>query len=330
MNNVAIISFTNNGRELANRLTEFLGCKVFKYEGKEKAQDFLNEKFCCCDTIIFIGAVGIATRMISKLIKSKDVDPAVIVIDELGKYVIPILSGHLGGGNESSIELARLIGAQEVITTATDINKKFAVDIWTKYAGCKIADISKIKVISSAVLRNEKIGIYSGFPFDGVMPDELTLDKTKIGICVSLNDRLSPYEETLNLVPQIITLGVGCRKDMKSEIFEQFILRTLAENNISILSIEKIASIDLKKDEKCILDFSEKYNIPFVTYTAEELNQVEGQFSASEFVKKITGVDNVCERSAVKNSENGAIILSKTCQNGVTIALAKKDWKCKF
>ena len=77
----------------------------------------------------------------------------------------------------------------------------------------------------------------------------------------------------------------------------------------------------------CIRD---RYNIPFVTYTAEELNQVEGQFSASEFVKKITGVDNVCERSAVKNSENGAIILSKTCQNGVTIALAKKDWKCKF
>ncbi|MEG0923594.1 MAG: cobalamin biosynthesis protein [Anaerovoracaceae bacterium] len=330
MKNVSIIAFTPNGNALACRLKDIISGNVDIFDRSIKPKQYVTEKFLESDTIIFIGAIGIAIRMIDGLIKSKDVDPAVIVLDELGKYVIPILSGHLGGANEVATMIGEKIGAEPVITTATDINNKFAVDVWTKEAGCKISDISKIKDISAAVLRNEQISICCGFQLEGPLPEPLTLETMEVGICVGIFDNVKPFNITLNAIPQIITLGVGCRRDTDPQIFEKLILKVLAENNISILALEKIASITLKKDEKCILDFCEKYKIPFVTYTAEELEQLTGNFTSSQFVKKITGVDNVCERSAVMGSNKGNIILSRTTQNGVTISLAKKDWKCKF
>ena len=332
MKEIGILAFTERGRRLAESLAEKLSqsCSAEILPDKSRAKEYLQENFHCKDTFLFICAAGIAVRLIAPLIRTKDTDPAVIVMDEFGRFAIPILSGHLGGANEAAAEISGLCGAQPVLTTATDINERFAVDIWSKYAGCKIMDISKIKDISSAVLRGEKIGLESGFPFEGKIPEELTLDTTELGICVSLNEKLKPFARTFNVVPQIVTLGVGCRKNVSAEHFERFILGVLDENNVSVHAIEKITSIDIKKFEKCILAFSEKYSIPFVTYTAEELRNAPGVFSSSEFVRGVTGVDNVCERSAVLGSGNGQKILSKASGGGVTAALAMKDWKCKF
>ena len=300
------------------------------FDNQGSGRDYLREHFQKKDTFLFICAAGIAVRMIAPLIRSKDVDPAVLVMDEFGQFVIPILSGHLGGANEAGEQIARLTGATLVLTTATDINEKFAVDVWSKYAGCKIVDINCIKIISSAILRGEKIGLESGFPFEGRVPEELTLDAAEKGICVSLSDKLKPFPQTFNMVPKIVTLGVGCRKNTGSQQFEKFVLGVLEENKVSIHAIEKVASIDIKKYEKCILAFCDKYQIPFVTYSAEELNGAKGDFEESDFVKSITGADNICERSASLGSGNGIRILSKTSGSGVTCALAMKDWKCKF
>ena len=332
MKQIGILSFTERGKRLSHRIAEGLGddCNVEILEDKGKAKEYLRENFQQKDVFLFICAAGIAVRMIAPLIRSKDVDPAVIVMDEFGRFVVPILSGHLGGANAAAAGIAELIEAQLVLTTATDINDNFAVDVWSKYVGCRIVDVRGIKDVSSAVLRGEKIGFESGFPFEGKLPEELTLDPAEMGICVSLSDKLKPFKKTFNVVPQIVTLGVGCRKNVSADQFEKFILNVLEENNVSIYAVEKIASIDLKKYEKCILSFSDKYKIPFVTYTAEELKGVSGEFLPSDFVKSVTGVDNVCERSAVLGSGNGQKILSKASGSGVTAALAMKDWKCKF
>lgn len=332
MKNISILAFTHRGRHLASKLKNAMPAEyeVNIFDKKTKTADYLAEHFDEKDTFIFISAAGIAVRMIAPLIKSKDVDPAVIVMDELGNFVIPILSGHLGGGNEAATEIGELMGVTPVLTTATDINGKFAVDLWSKYAGCKIIDVKGIKTISSAILDGQPVGVESGFPFEGKVPKELTLDSADIGIAVSLNDKVKPFKTTFNVVPTILTLGVGCRKNASVETFEKFILDLLKEKKISIHAIEKIVSIDLKKYEKCILAFSDKYHIPFLTYSAEELNAVEGDFEVSEFVKSITGVDNICERSAILGSGNGRKILSKTTGGAATAALAMKDWKCKF
>lgn len=333
MKNIGIVAFTARGYNLAEKIAESLKntCSVDVFEKeKESAREYLEESFNKKDTFLFICAAGIAVRLIAPLIKSKDQDPAVVVMDEFGRFSIPLLSGHLGGANEAAAEFAKITEAELVLTTATDINGQFAVDVWSKYAGCHIMDISKIKLVSSAVLREEKVGISSGFPFEGEMPAPLTLDEAETGICVSLAGNQNTYQNTLNLVPRIVTVGVGCRKGVSAEVFEKFILKQLSQKNIAIQAVERIASIELKKYEPCILSFCDKYKIPFVTFTAEELQSVRGDFLSSDLVKTVTGTDNVCERSAVLASNYGTRILSKTSGNGCTCALAMRDWKCKF
>ncbi len=334
MENVGILAFTARGMELAHAAAEKLKkqgvCTEIFDKKTGSAKEYLAENFAEKDTFLFICATGITVRLIAPLIKSKDQDPAVVVMDEAGRYVIPLLSGHLGGANRAALKLGKLLGAEPIMTTATDINGKFAVDVWSKDAGCVITDVRGIKKVSSAVLKGERIGILSSFPLQGEIPAELTEGPAEIGICVSLSGKGQPFAETFHVVPKIVTLGTGCRKGVSSHTFENFILSQLAENRIDIAAVEKICSIDLKKNERCILDFSEKYRIPFVTYTAEELQQAAGDFTSSELVKKVTGVDNVCERSAVLGSGMGKKILSKASGSGITCALAIKDWKCKF
>ncbi len=333
MENIGILAFTARGQTLAEKIAEDLKktchTDIFRKE-KGNAREYLEENFTKKDAFLFICAAGIAVRLIAPLIKSKDRDPAVVVMDELGRYVIPILSGHLGGANEAAARFAQTTGAELVLTTATDINGQFAVDVWSKYAGCHIMDISKIKNISSAVLQGEKVGVSSTFPFEGEMPEPLTLEEAETGICISLAGNQKPYANTLNLVPRIVTIGAGCRKGVSAEAFERFILKQLSEKHVAVEAVEQLASIELKKNEACILAFCDKYRIPFVTYTAEELQEVQGNFPSSNLVKSVTGVDNVCERSAVLASNYGTKILSKTSGGGCTCALAMRDWKCKF
>ena len=333
MKNLSILAFTDRGRALAEQILSKLpeGCRGELYDSeKQTAKEYLARQFAEKDTVLFICAAGIAVRLIALLLKSKDTDPAVVVMDEFGRYAVSLLSGHLGGANDAALVLSGLVGAEPVITTATDLNKKFAVDIWSKKAGCRIINIGQIKSVSAAVLRGEKVGFQSSFYVEGELPFELTRDSAETGICVSLSGKEKPFANTLNAVPKIVSIGAGCRKGIDAEQFERFILKNLEEQGIAIEAAAQIASVDLKKEEPAILAFSRKYGIPFVTYTAEELNRAEGDFAASALVKSVAGVDNVCERSAVLASGNGRKILSKISGGGCTCALAMKDWKCRF
>lgn len=332
---VAILSFTQKGALLQEKIIKKSNYNfiVFNLE-KNQIKNWLKTVFYECDAIVFIGAAGIATRLISTLLKGKDVDPGVIVIDELGQYIIPILSGHIGGSNELSIEIAQKINGIPIITTATDINNKFAVDVWSTKNNCKIEDISKIKYISSAILKDEPVGIFSDFKIIGELPNGIieidTLEnKMENGICVSLDTNLLPFKNTINIVPKVITLGIGCRRGTGAVELEKFVLEELYKNKISIKSVLGIATIDLKKDEEGLLEFAKKHNFEITFYTCEELQSVEGEFTSSEFVKSITGVDNVCERSCILKS-NGELIVKKSSKNGMTLAIAKNYWGCKF
>ena len=119
----------------------------------------LKNIFHSYDYIIGIMASGIMIRSICSLIKNKKDDPAVLIIDEKGKHVISLISGHLGGGNDFSMKIANIIEAEPVITTSTDINNKFGIDCLARKYYLEIDDISKIKIINSALLNNEKLNI---------------------------------------------------------------------------------------------------------------------------------------------------------------------------
>lgn len=143
------------------------------------------------------------------------------------------------------------------------------------------------------------VGFCSDFVVESALPQGLTMaEDGPLGICVSFSGRDEPFLRTLHLVPRIVTLGVGCRKDVAPEVFEEAILALLSQNDLSVQAVREVATIDLKAREPCILAFCEKYRLPLCTASAGTLGALEGSFSGSAFVKGAVGVDNVCERAA--------------------------------
>ncbi|WP_297981164.1 cobalt-precorrin 5A hydrolase [uncultured Methanobrevibacter sp.] len=295
--------------------------------------EWTEEHFNKSDALIFIGAIGIATRAIAPHIKTKTSDPAVIVVDELGQFSVPILSGHIGGANELAIKISEILDAIPVISTATDINNVFAIDTWAKSQNLNILNPENIKLVSSKLLKGKKVYIQSKYPIKGDLPKNIQIDidenlenkeKKAYDVIINHNDFNENYKKKDNilyLIPQIISLGIGCRKDIGFKHIEEGILSAMKKENCHILSLKNIASIDKKANEKGIIEFCQEYGLEFNTYSAEELNKLKGDFSKSEFVKSIVNVDNVCERSAMMGN-NKRLISKKEAYDGVTLALA--------
>lgn len=325
---LALLFFTPNGAALAGRLQQIEGIEWKNRPEGEPAASFTASCWNQADGIVFIGAVGIAVRTVAPLIRSKANDPAVVVLDELGRFAIPILSGHLGGANRLAEKLAAETGGRPVITTATDINGLFAVDVWSRETGCSLVEIERIKQVSGALLRGEPVGVFSDFPLPQNLPEGLTTKAAQVGICISLNDQKNPFPVTLHAVPRIVVLGVGCRRGTEETKFSAFLQETLQKEGISLCAVRQVASIDQKADEPCIRAFCKAQGLPFQTYSAGRLRQVEGNFQTSPFVEKTVGVGNVCERSAM--ALGGSLQIRKQARDGMTMAAAVLEWRCKF
>ena len=334
---IRLISFTENGEKCAATIADALEksgheCRSYALPKYAKdcdvpldvsASDWAKEGFMQADALIFCCAAGIAVRAIAPLVFDKTRDPAVIVVDEKGRFVIPILSGHIGGANELAHGIAEITGGQAVISTATDINGLFAVDVFAKKNNLKICDMSLAKDVSAALLRGEKVGFYSDVPFEGVLPHELTTDEARLGIAVTARD-ISPFEITLRLIPKSYAVGIGCKKGKSFSELYGFLQHVLCENGIKADEIRAIASIDIKKDESGLTELCKTLDVPFVTYSADELNSAKGEFSESDFVRETTGTPCVCERAAALAS-CGEPVLRKVSEDGKTIAI----WKYK-
>lgn len=329
---ITAVSFTENGTSLVKKLAEALGAEGYAFEKYasdglkpfKSLTEMLDKKFDKSYALIFVGACGIAVRAIAPHIKSKTTDPAVLVIDEKGKFVIPILSGHIGGANELAEKIAALIGASVVITTATDINGVFAVDVFAKKNNLHISDMQTAKLISAELLRGHKIGLYSDIEFKN--PPDCFCKSAEIGICISHNGDKKPFKKTLNLIPKNVILGVGCKKGTSDITVSA--AEFLKVNGISIESVCKIASIDIKKDEPAIKCLAAEWGVPFETFTTAALAAQKGDFTASEFVKETVGVDNVCERSVA--AAGGELTVKKTAAAGVTFAAGTLKFEANF
>lgn len=343
---IHLIAFTKKGNVLAEEISEYLkdtGRSFVSYQGagdhKKSLDEFAREGFEGAEALIYIGATGIAVRSIAPYVQHKTTDPAVLVIDDKGQFVIPLLSGHIGGANEFAIELARQIQATPVVTTATDNHGVFAIDTWAKAQGLTICNPERIKCISSKLLDGERIVIQSDFEIVGEVPQNVTLQYNTDSVealeiqarIFCKRDAFATGLQTLQLVPPIYTVGIGCRKDTDSRKLQAYVEEVLAVQNLAIESVKQIASIDVKKEEQAICELAQKWKIPFLTYTAEELNAVEGEFESSEFVKQTVGTDNVCQRSAMAAAgEEGMVVLKKQSKEGMTISIIGEPCKLEF
>lgn len=333
---IALIAFTASGWRLAERVRAVRPDDVFTvFDRSSSTSAWVEEAFRKTDALIFIGATGIAVRLSAPYLRSKGCDPAVLVMDEKGRHVIPLLAGHIGGANRLAMDMAEALGAVPVITTATDLNGVFAVDVWAAANDCAIPDISRIKHVSGALLAGCQVGFRSDFPIRGELPDGLELEggdcvRHDVGICVSLHAGQSPWPQTLHLVPRVVVLGAGCRKGVEPDTFAAFAEETLLRERIAPQSVGLLCSIDLKREEACLLDFAATRGVAFQTFSAEELRAVPGTFSSSDFVSATTGVDNVCERAALAGlaGKKGRLIMSRTSRDGMTLAAAVQDWTC--
>lgn len=348
---IHLFSFTEHASKLALSLSDMyhtLGHHCTCYTMKQfaihpkltafpnSAKEQVGESFKTQDVLVFIGACGIAVRMIAPFIKSKTTDPCVLCIDEKGQFVISLLSGHIGGGNEFTLETASLINGTPIISTATDLNDKFAVDVFAKKNELTINSMPLAKAVSSKLLQNINIGIKSDLPLpqtlpDGLIPFEACDHTVSLGIYIGLSTKAPlPFKDTLVLTPKQVVLGIGCKRNTPLENIEALILDTLEKNNLPLESIHSVASIDLKKDEAGLLAFCKKYALPFTTYSADELLAVKGAISSSSFVQSITGVDSVCERAALARANSEKLLITKTAHQGVTVAASLRPMTLNF
>lgn len=316
---LAYLSFTEKGRQLAARLAAALGGTAQRCGASCSLEAWTAAHFSQSDGLVYVGAAGIAVRAIAPHLKSKTTDPAVVVVDECARYAIPILSGHLGGANDLARAIGRVCGALPVLTTATDVNGVFAVDEWAKRQNCLVLNPEEIKTVSAKLLAGGTVTVQSSWPIAGQPPRNVCQTEDR-GADVLLDIHPGTGEK-LHLVPRIAVLGVGCKKNVSFQMLEAALAAFLDRTGVCEQAISAVASIDLKKDEPGLLDLCAAHGWPLKTYPAEQLREVEGQFTPSAFVKGVTGVDNVCERSAVLAS-GGTLCQGKTARDGITMALA--------
>ena len=387
MKQASILCFSPPGKETARRLREYLksaypdwNVKVFakgrfaaesepdaRPEGLAAAEiatehadvipltaslaDWGKQHFAQDDCLIFVGSAGIAVRTIGPLAVSKKTDPAVLVADDRLQYVIPILSGHLGGANAIACRLAAMTGAEAVLTTATDVHRKLAPDVFAQRNGLKIMDFTAAKLVAAALVRGETITIYTDAAVEGAVLDEVRLAGLEAfadyhgGGAMLISPRkpeLTDKPEVLWLVPQTVYLGIGLKAGKPEEAVAQAVEACLAQAGVDPAALAGAASIDIKREEAGLLRFAAERQLPLQFFTAAELNQVEGSFTGSAFVKQITGTDNVCERGALllasvdaeagtpQNNGSALLLQPKTAMDGVTAALAMKKGSIRF
>ena len=350
---IAILSITNNGRELALRIKEIMkNVDVFfikkdtDYKNDEVIvvnkglKEFISQIFDKYDYLVFIMATGIVVRTIAPLIISKFSDPAILVMDEKGNNIISLLSGHMGGANEMTLYMSDLINSHPVITTATDVNKKSSLDMIAKKLNGHIDDFrDNVLKINSMLVNNEEVHLYidgnykinhNGF----TLYDEKTdLDKVRNLVIVTnkkdINKILNKNIENLNekiikVTPKDIVIGVGCKKNTNSDHMKNSLIKFLAEYNIDINAVKEIGSIEIKKDEKAIIDLAKFLDVKFKTFSVEEISKVDYLYEKSDWVKKNVGVYSVSDPVAHLLSE-GRVIINKQKYDGITFSIGRID-----
>ena len=328
-NGIAYLSFTERGAELAERLRGALGgtASCTRHAPGLTLSAWTADNFSVRRALIYVGAVGIAVRAVAPYLRNKAVDPAVVAVDERGRFAVPLASGHLGGANELARQIAVLTGGTAVITTATDINGVFAADEWARRHDCAVVHPEAVKTISAKLLAGGTIRFFTAFPIAGSPPDgvEIVPDGAA-GADVWLDVR---RRTPLLLAPKALVLGAGCRRGIARETLERRFSALCEEYDLCPQAFAAAATIDLKADEAGLLAFCAAHSWKPRFFGADELRQVPGEFSASAFVERQTGVDNVCERAAVLLSQ-GELLVKKYAGEGVTFAVARRpvsfDW----
>ena len=347
--NTAYFYLTDEGGKLAHKLAAAHPGDIYN---KENFKENLRAGFGRYDSLVCIMATGIVVRILAPLIVHKTSDPAVVVLDQKGKYAISLLSGHLGGANDLAREMAVISGGEAVITTATDVAGELSFDTFAKKHDMAIENIGQLKHISGALLSGKKVNVFTDKNAAELYP-ELAKEQKRGMIAilplseffktyaiesnipaVVIDERLFVSNSTvpqaapvLYLRPRTICAGIGCKRNMEQKPIEEALLQTLKEEGIHPFSLKCIATIPLKSDEPGIIGTAANLNVPLQIIPTEEIENLDISqlgIQTSEFVANQTGVLSVSTASSYLASSKGTILRDKAKYKGITIALSKE------
>ena len=339
----AILASTDRGVLLANCLhRELEGSLIFSTRSGGSATvqhitsvaDFLAASFADYDAFIFIGALGICVRSIALYVQDKATDPAIVNLDDHGQFVQPVLSGHLGGANDLARRLARVLGAQAIITTASDLQNIWALDTLAAQFGWRAVPSRPLNQLISLFVNNAKTALLLDVqdegtrwlektrpPFVSVFynQDEIDWSQYQLLLAVTYRPLVVPVP-VLEFFAPVLHLGMGCSRGIEADLLEASVRAQLAEHQLAIQSVKSLGSIDIKHDEVAFLALAKRWGVPLLTYPAEELN---GQTTPnpSEVVLRKLGVPSVGEAAAQVASANDRLLLEK---QKTTVASGKK------
>jgi cobalt-precorrin 5A hydrolase len=347
---IAIIAITGNGARIAARLAEGLPGSELYVPPKladlaqcpftvfpECLKDLISKLWRTTDGLVCIMASGIVVRMIAPLLEGKDKDPAVVVMDDAGKFAVSLLSGHLGGANELAGRCALLTGATPVITTATDANGLPSFDMLAREMGWVIDDLSRVKVLNSLLLEDAEIAVvdptgqveqYCGGRGRLVFHADfqIALRSSAKGFLFVTNRRLPPQAQSPHLLllhPRNLVLGIGCNSGTGAEEIEEVVLTNLKRLFLSMKSVRSIATATAKRDEPGLLAVAEKFALPVVFYESDDLNSVPAPTPPSQHALEAIGATGVAEPAAILASGGGRLLLKKVKSGNVTLAIAE-------
>ncbi len=335
---IACLSFTDSGELIGERLKKSKNYEINHIRNKSiegGIKTIVHDLWANYDCLVFISATGIACRFIASYIKDKNQDPAVLVIDDLGRFSISLLSGHIGGANELAEKLGELIGALPVITTASDARGFQSLDLFAKENNYYIENMKSITKLTALMVNKKKIGFYtsvnkiSDYTNLVLIEDLEDLNKPQVDGLIMVSHQLS-VEDLIQgqkpyglLRPKVINIGIGCRKGVSADRIIRAIGEALETNDLSPNSIKSIGTIEVKKNEQGLIEAGEYYNRELKIFTIDEIRKVEDRFKKSLFVKKSVGVYSVSEPCAYLLG--GKFILRKAIYDGITISITKEE-----
>lgn len=318
---LACIAFSEAGLEIAERISRESCYETIIYDKHDyKAQ--LPDIFKTYKHIIFISSVGIAVRLSAPYLFHKSCDPAVAVVDDLGRFSISLVSGHLGGANELAMKLSQVLGCLPVITTASDGRGFEAVDMFAAANGLHIESLEAAKKVTAMMLEGRKVKLDSELRLV-LKYNYLAETGYEAAVIVSSKESISSDKPCCILRPKNINIGIGCRRGKTKGEILRAIEEVLESNDISRKCIKSLATVDIKADEQGIIDACQALGCSLRVYDREDIAKVEKLFTQSDFVKSVTGVASVCEPCACL--AGGQLIVNKTVINGITVAVARED-----
>lgn len=332
---IACFSFSDKGKRIGKILSEIDYEKYqFKHyhnsDTKGGIKTLLNTAWTDYDGLVFISATGIAIRLINPYIHHKTKDPAVIVIDDLGRYAISLISGHIGGANELANYIGEKINALPIITTASDSRGIESIDLFAQKNDYYMEDIKSITNLTSMMVNGKKIGFYSednkiiNYNNLVILKGLENIEEDIEGIIVVSSNIIKDIKVPHTILrPKNINLGVGCRKGIEGDRIIEAVQTSFREAQLSTNSIKSMGTVEVKKDEAGIIQAAKFYNCPLKIFAIEEIGQVEDMFEKSQFVKDTIGVYSVSE--PVAHLLGGELITRKSKHNGITISISKEN-----